>query len=137
MAYGVAGKEDFLITCEEDCGNAPKKELLKKLHIALAGMDAPFMNENFTDGIQMNDVGERIIQGKDQVIESLCQAKYGKTAELHIHHLITHGSTGAAEGILVFDDRKRLAFCNVYRFSSSAKIAKIKEITSYIIPLPE
>ncbi|GIO97082.1 hypothetical protein J14TS5_21680 [Paenibacillus lautus] len=137
MADGVAGKKDFLITCEEDCGNAPKKELLKKLHIALAGMDAQFMNENFTDGIQMNYVGERIIQGKDQVIESLCQVKYGKTAELHIHHLITHGSTGAAEGILVFDDRKRLAFCNVYRFSSSAKIAKIKKITSYIIPLSE
>ncbi|MGG4345645.1 hypothetical protein [Paenibacillus lautus] len=137
MADGVAGKEDFLITCEEDCGNAPKKELLKKLHIALAGMDAQFMNENFTDGIQMNYVGERIVHGKDQVIESLCQVKYGRTAELHIHHLITHGSTGAAEGILVFDDRKRLAFCNVYRFSSSAKIAKIKEINSYIIPLSE
>ncbi|MBT2762043.1 hypothetical protein [Paenibacillus sp. ISL-20] len=137
MSDGIAGKEDFLITCEEDCGNAPKKELLKRLHIALAGMDTQFMNENFTDGIQMSYVGERIVHGKDQVIESLCQVKYGKTAELHIHHLITHGSTGAADGILVFDDRKRLAFCNVYRFSSTLNAAKIKEITSYFIPLSE
>ena len=77
------------------------------------------MNENFTDGIQLNYVGERIVQGKEQVIESLCQVKYGKTVELHIHHLITHGSTGARKGS-IFDDRKRLAFCNVYRFSGKA-----------------
>ncbi len=136
MADGIAGKEDFVVTCAEDCGNAPKRELLKQLLIAFAKMDTNFMNENFTDGIQLNYVGERIVQGKDQVIESLCQVKYGKTTALHIHHLITHGSTGAAEGILVFDDQKRLAFCNVYRFSSG-KAAKIKEISSYTIPLPE
>ena len=58
------------------------------------------------------------------MIESLCQVKYGKTVELHIHHLITHGSTVQRKDP-IFDDRKRLAFCNVYRFSAG-KAAKIK-----------
>lgn len=69
MADGVAGKKDFVITCAEDCGNAPKKELLKKLHIAMAGMEAQFMNENFTDGIQLNYVGERSLHGNDHGVE--------------------------------------------------------------------
>lgn len=136
MLDGAEGHEDFVITCPEDCGNAPKKELLKKLLIAFAGMDADFMNENFTDDIRLDDVGNQTVHGKDQVIETLHRTKQGKTAELHIHHLITHGSSGAANGILVLDSRESLAFCNVYRFSSG-KAAKIKDITSYVISLPD
>ena len=101
----------------------------------MAGMDAQFMNENFTDGIQLNYVGERIVQGKEQVIESLCQVKYGKTVELHIHHLITHGSTGARKGSLYSMTGSAWHF--VTCTGSAAVKSKIKEITSYTIPLSE
>jgi hypothetical protein len=53
--------------------------------------------------------------------------------ELNISNIMTHGSTGAANGILIFENNKSYAFCDVYIFSSAAKNAKIKEITSYVI----
>jgi hypothetical protein len=41
--------------------------------------------------------------------------------------------TNSVNGILIFENKKSYAFCDVYIFSGAAKNAKIKEITSYVI----
>ena len=51
----------------------------------------------------------------------------------NIETVITHGNTGAANGLLKFAGRS-LAFCSVYHFNSF-KDARIKRITSYRIPV--
>jgi hypothetical protein len=124
---------DLKIICAEDCGNAPKKELLKEFNIAFAKNDISFIIENITDHVSWNIAGEPLIQGKDNFAETLKQMKKSKAIELHISNIITHGTTGAANGILIYENKKNYAFCHVYIFSSAAKNAKLKEITSYVI----
>ena len=65
MADSVTGKKISLSHALRIAGTH-RRRTLKKLHIAMAGMDAQFMNENFTDGIQLNYVGERIVQGRNK-----------------------------------------------------------------------
>jgi hypothetical protein len=124
---------DFTIICAEDCGNSPKKELIKEFVIALAKNDLDFILANITGDILWNRVGDNLIQGKDDFAENFKQLKDNKAIEIHINTIITHGNTGAANGTLKFE-KKCFAFCDVYIFSS-AKNAKIKEITSYVIEL--
>jgi hypothetical protein len=57
-------------------------------------------------------------------------------AELAIHHINTHGTDAALDGLITFEDGRRVAFCDVYVFSSHAKSARIKEMTSYARELP-
>jgi|HigsolmetaGSP12D_1036236.scaffolds.fasta_scaffold04666_3 hypothetical protein len=56
-----------------------------------------------------------------------------ESRKVQIHNVLTHGSTGAANGT-VRTDRGTFAFCDVYRFNS-AKNAKIAEMTTYRIRL--
>lgn len=122
------------IICAEDCGNAPKKEFLKKLNIALANHDVEFILENLTDDIVWNIIGDKVIQGKEQVVESLNQF-YRNLTEMTISSIITHGYDGATNGTLSFGNRNQHAFCSVYKFNSSRNHAQVKEITSYLIQL--
>jgi hypothetical protein len=126
---------DLKIICAEDCGNSPKKNLLKELNIAFAKNDLGFINENITDDIYWYIIGDKIVQGKDNFAETLKQMMNSKVTEIHIRNIITHGSTGAVNGILLLEDNKSHAFCNVYKFTSAGKNSKIKEITSYVIEI--
>ncbi|SMF86890.1 hypothetical protein SAMN05661091_3546 [Paenibacillus uliginis N3/975] len=124
---------DLTITCVEDCGNAPKKLFLKEFIIALATNNIGFIIENIADHVIWNVVGDQVIQGKAHLTETLRHMNNRKIKELHMKKLITHGRDGAVSGTFITDMNKRYAFCQVYTFSSAAKNAKIKEVTSYII----
>lgn len=123
---------EIQIICDEDCGNSPKKQLLKDFNIAFARNDVGFILENITDNVKWNLIGDKIIQGRGNFSEELEQMNSIGAIELEITNILTHGNTGAAHGILRFENQS-YAFCDVYIFSSSAKNAKIKEITSYNI----
>ncbi|WP_232696469.1 nuclear transport factor 2 family protein [Brevibacillus daliensis] len=124
---------ELLISCPKDCDNAPKKNLLKELNIAFAKKNIAFIIEHLADDVFWNIVGYKLIQGKDNIAENLRQMKNSNVLELQINNIITHGKSGAANGIFIFEQKKSYAFSNVYVFSGSAKNAKIKEITSYVI----
>lgn len=118
---------------DEDCGNAPKKELLRDFKIAFVKGDIEYLLQNTTDDIQWTMVGDQIFEGKEQVTKMLEQTRKTKTAELALYNIITHGNTGAVNGVSKLENGALVAFCDVYRFSSNAKNAKIKEISSYVI----
>ena len=132
MNHANSDMSDLRIICGEDCGNAPRKELLKAFNIAFARGDAGFILEHVAPDIVWHMVGDRTVRGMEQFAEALDEMKGSKATELHIHNIITHGNTAAADGILKFG-QKSYAFCDVYKFSGAAKTAKIKEITSYVI----
>lgn len=132
----MANPDDLKIICDEDCGNAPKKELLKEFNIAFAKNDIDLIVEDVTDDVTWNIIGDKRIQGKDDFTVALRQMNHGKAVELHISNIITHGKTASTNGILKFSHKKSSAFCDVYVFSSAGKDAKIKEITSYVIEVP-
>ncbi|MFD2044892.1 hypothetical protein ACFSTA_14505 [Ornithinibacillus salinisoli] len=121
------------VFCEESCGNAPKKLLLKDFTIAFANNDYLYMENHTTDDICWNIVGDKRIQGKEQFLKAAEQIKEQQVIELHISNIITHGKLAAVNGRLNLENDICYEICDIYLFSSSGKDAKIKEITSYII----
>ncbi|MBD1383324.1 nuclear transport factor 2-like protein [Metabacillus arenae] len=126
---------DLKVICADDCGNAPKKVLLKELTIAFTKNDIDFITKVISDNVCWDMIGDKMIQGKDNLVEMLKQKKIRTVTEIHISNIITHGSTGAVNGTLIFENKKSYAFCDVYNFTSAGKHAKIKEIASYVIKI--
>lgn len=126
------------IICADDCGNAPRKALLRDFNVAFAHNDAEAVLEPLSDEIVWTMVGDRTIRGKDAVARALAEMAGEKPAlELRIDHIITHGTDAALDGVISFEGSRRIAFCDVYVFSSHAKSARINEMTSYTRELPE
>jgi hypothetical protein len=122
------------ITVGEDCGNAPKKELLRDFNIAFVKGDVDPLLHNITDDICWTMVGDRLFEGKEQVTKMMEEARKTNPTELTINNIITHGNTGAVDGVIKLENGTTYAYCDIYRFGS-AKNVKIKEISSYIIKI--
>lgn len=123
------------IVCAEDCGNAPKKQYIKDFNIAFAKADVKEVLSMLTDDAEWEIVGEKLVRGKAAIQNELERMNAGPADELHIENLISHGNICAANGVMKFNDTNPVAFCDVYTFSSHAKSAKIKKMTSYAIEL--
>ncbi|WP_276351902.1 hypothetical protein [Cohnella caldifontis] len=123
------------IICAEDCGNAPKKELLRSFNVAFVCNDVGFITETITENIKWNFIGNSVLQGKDEVFKMLEKLIHKKPTELVVSNIITHGYSGSLNGILNLENNISYAFCNVYRFNSSLNNTKIKEVNSYIIDI--
>jgi hypothetical protein len=123
------------IHVEEDCGNAPKKVQIRDFTIALAQHQPDRLLEELAENVRWNQVGNSVLEGKDAVAQAISAMPQTKASELTIKTVMTHGNVGAADGVVTTQDGATYAFCDVYRFSSNAKNAKIKEITSYLIKL--
>jgi hypothetical protein len=126
--------EKLQIFCAEDCGNSPKKALLRDISIAFAKNEISFCLDWMIDNIEWDIVGDQLIHGKDNVEKVLIRMKRN-VQQLHIHNIITHGNTGSVNGTLILMDQHTIEFCDVYNFAGFGKNAKIKKITSYVIKL--
>lgn len=120
-----------------DCGNAPRKIVLKDLNIAFATHDLDFISEHITDNLHWNIVGNQLIQSKERLSAHLKQEQDEKVSELHISNIITHGPIASVNGELTLENKKLYGFCHVYHFTSAGKKGKIKEITTYLIPISQ
>ncbi|WP_285653038.1 nuclear transport factor 2 family protein [Allomuricauda sp. NBRC 101325] len=115
-----------------DCGNSPKKKLVKNLTIYFATYDLDNAMEFMEDTIQWNLVGDIPIEGKQGFREALEQMKHNKVAELTIDRIITHGKEAAVNGDMLMENGSVFGFSDFYDFSS-AKGTKVKKIVSYVI----
>ncbi|MDR7132573.1 hypothetical protein J2X69_004946 [Algoriphagus sp. 4150] len=59
------------ITSSPNCGNSPKMAFLKEFKIAYATGNVEFLVESITDEIVWNIVGDKRIQGKENVTDEL------------------------------------------------------------------
>jgi hypothetical protein len=121
------------VNVQPDCGNAPKKLLLRDFTIAVANNDVPFILDSSADDIHWEVVGYQSIKGKTKIENLLKEILYAKLVEVTIANIITHGDAGSVNGTLKLIDGSIYGFCHVHTFTSHAKNARIKEITSYII----
>lgn len=122
------------VTCRPDCGNSPKKQLLKDFNIAYAKGDTTFLAERVIDDIVWNRIGDKIIDGIEMFTEELERMKSEKVSEVVLKQILSHGKEGAVSGILIMQDGKQYAFSDFYHFSG-AKNVKIKSISSQITRL--
>lgn len=127
--------KNLKIVCAEDCKNSPKKNLLKEFNIAFVKNDINFLIKNITEDVSWNIIGDKLIQGKENFAKAIGQMENSKVKEVHINNIITHGSTGAVNGLLILEDKHSYSFCDIYNFKSASKNSKIKEITTYIIEI--
>jgi len=124
------------ITVPEDCGNAPKKILIRDFNTAFAENKIDKILEYMSDDITWNMVGNKVIKGKKEA-EEMLKTMGGEAAhELIINTIITHGDTAAADGVMKFPDTA-IAFCDIYTFTNHSDNAKIRELTSYGIELKD
>ena len=121
------------IVCEEDCGNAPKRIQIRDLNIAFAKGESDAVLEELTDNVIWEYVGDRRLEGKEAVADALQKEERTPKAEMVIFTIMTHGNVGGANGTITLKNGKTYSFSHVYKFSSAAKNAKIKEILSYVI----
>ncbi len=117
------------ITIHADCGDVPKKALLRDLNIAYARSDVEAILDFFTDDIRWHIVGEFEMRGVDQVRQALLQMKDVKARELVIDSIITQGGEGVISGSIIPENGKPVAFCDVCRFAAGEKIKSIKSFT--------
>lgn len=125
------------VNVKPDCGNAPKKLFLRDYHIALANHNREMILESVDDNVQWEVVGKRTVKGKAE-FERMLEDRLSKKLEVvTIDNIITHGNAASVNGTWTEVEGATYGFCDVYTFSSSAKNAKIKTITSYLIKRTE
>lgn len=124
------------ITVKPDCGNSPRKALLRDFISAFAHADIDGILSPLSDDIVWNLVGDSVIEGKENV-RTLLEAMQGVgTSDLVIESIITHGREAAVNGVIRSNAGQAHAFCDVVQFTSAASM-KIKTMTSYSIAIDE
>jgi hypothetical protein len=119
------------IQLSEDCGNSPKNQLLQALTVAIARADSEQILSHVTKEVQWSPVGRKPILGSQSVVDAL--VRMGPATSLQVGHVVSHGRSGAVDGIVAFGAKKR-AFCHVYEFAS-AKGSQVSGITTYSIAI--
>lgn len=117
------------ITIGVDCGNSPKKELLKNYHIALANGDIEVVTMNISDNINWEIIGERTVTSKEEFVKTIQEFKLWKVKELVVDAIITHGTDASVNGRIITADNLYFAFCDVYKFTGST----IKSVKTFLI----
>lgn len=133
MKYITSELDDLTVIYPTDCGNAPKKVVLKDFHIAAHQNDEAFVLNNLTEDSTWEVVGRIKAIGGEEIVGLLQQLYPSSTKILRITHIITHGKTTAIHGDVTLNNGDSYAFCHVHIFNNASKTAKIKETTSYII----
>jgi len=124
------------LICQEDCGNAPKRLLLKELITYFANGNISKIVERVADDVVWNWVGIGKIEGIRVYALALDETfKEFPPEELVIENILTHGSEAAANGLLTTKGGKSTAYCHVFSFANASASAKIKEITTYSIDI--
>lgn len=115
------------------CGNSPKNQLLQELTVAIAKADFDAISRIVTEDVRWSPVGRKPVHG----VGSFCRAiaRYGPASMLRVDQVISHGKSGAVNGVVTFAEKSR-GFCYVVEFRS-AKGQEVSGITSYSIGIDQ
>ncbi|WP_164732383.1 nuclear transport factor 2 family protein [Flagellimonas oceanensis] len=119
------------LNIKPDCGNAPKKELVKYLTCYFASNEIEKGMGFLDTDIRWELVGSKTIRGKDQFRLELHKRRQNSVVELTIHSILSHGKEAAINGEMLFEDGSVIGFSDFYEFSS-AKGNRVKTIVSYM-----
>lgn len=122
-----------VIDVPADCGNAPRKLVLRDFFIAFYSGDVEGVTAWLKDDTEWEFVGDAVVQGTEAITQWI--AETSPHSELHLHRVLTHGWQCAVEGTVTSTDGSQTRFAHVVDFTGGAKTAKIKAIRSYRIAL--
>ena len=120
------------LNIKADCGNSPKRELVKNLTIYFASYNLDQVKNYLEDNVTWTLVIDTPIKGMEQFIKTLEKMSHNKASELTIHSIVTHGKEAAIHGDMLMEDGNNFGFSDFYEFTS-VKANKVKSIVSYVI----
>ena len=120
------------INIQADCGNSPKRELLRDLTIYFVSYDLEKAMEYMDENVVWTLVGDKPIEGKEPFEASLKEMMNNEAKELTIYSIVTHGKEAAVNGEMTMEDGNVFGFADFYEFASAGS-SKVKSIKSYVI----
>lgn len=129
------GGNHVKVYCAEDCGNAPKKALLRDVAADCWGGAGDVLVAHLTGDARRRIVGGRLLEGSEAIRRFAVTGRGGEASELHIHNIITHGNVASLNGTVTMEDGRVVEFCDVYEFAGFGPKARIKEIVTYAVPV--
>tara|TARA_Y100001972_G_scaffold66206_1_gene80666 strand:+ start:687 stop:1073 length:387 start_codon:yes stop_codon:yes gene_type:complete len=124
--------QSMKLNIQTDCGNAPKKELIRDLTIYFVSYDLEKAMEYMDENVVWTLVGDKPIKGKGPFAAALKEMMGNKAAELTIYSILTHGKEAAVNGEMTMEDGSVFGFADFYEFTSAGS-SKVKNIRSYVI----
>lgn len=118
----------------EDCGNAPKKQIIRDFLTALAERNTENAVQLIDNEICLHAPNQSKMVGLESVMRYLQQKLIGENVEqLKIDNILSHGNQCAANGSMNRQNGTTTWFSAFFLFDGYRKNAKIKEITLYTI----
>ncbi|PYI64576.1 hypothetical protein CVV68_21505 [Arthrobacter livingstonensis] len=118
---------------EPDCGNAPRKTIVRDLVVALAVKDVDFVASLVTNDASWALVGEQHLVGGPAVVAWV--SGLPSVSAVVFGSLLTHGRGASVDGVLELSDGTKMGFCHVLRFAGAGKTAKLVGVNSYVIDI--
>lgn len=117
------------ITLPDDCGNAPRIDIVGEFTVNWAKGDADAVSGWLADDAVWTVVGKGSRSGTGAARAS---APPFVPERVRITSIITHGRHASCDGYIEAGD-SRIDFSHVFRFTGAAKTAKIAQLRSYCI----
>ena len=121
------------IVVNEDCGNSPRKAVLRDFNLAFINGEVDATLEFGSDDVTWNLVGEATIEGSAGMRAWLESMAGKKARRVVLENIITDGRTAAINGTYEMESGSRFAFCDVYEFEGAASDSPISNYSSYVI----
>ncbi|MGJ9372829.1 hypothetical protein [Nesterenkonia sp. CF4.4] len=106
-------------TIPENCGNSPRMTIVAELARAWGADDQQHLDEWLEA-----DASWDVHPGKET---------RGFT-RLWLENVVTHGRVGSCDGVAVRLDGSRVHFAHFFTFASTVKTARVRSVTSYVVP---
>lgn len=114
------------------------KKFIEELNEAFASGNMAKIMESMSDDISWEMVGNFKIKGKEEFQKAMAEMENIKTLEMKVNQVITHGKLASSDGFMrikeASGEEKAFGFCDIYEFNGF-KNAKIRKMTSYVVPL--
>lgn len=114
-----------------DCKNSPKNTAAEDVAIELLSGNVEALAQHLTEDAAFDIVGERTVQGRDEVLGLVASGLEPGLASLRIDHALTHGKVGAVNGSLTTGSGSEKGFCLMLEFATT-KAAQVRQLKLYL-----
>lgn len=121
------------VVVEEDCGNAPKKAVIKDWLVSLAAGETDEVTSQLAEDARWDVVGSETVEGMTDISTVVSKLAALPVSTLIISNILSHGKRVAANGSLRLQDGREVRFAHFFTFSGHGRTAKISEIATYTI----
>lgn len=118
----------------ENCGNAPRQQIIQDVIVALHSKDLDFLRLWLSEDVAWEIVGFGTLHGIDALCEWVQTST--QTTSLEFTSVLTHGREGSTDGSVTNDPKISVAFSHVLRFTGASKTARIASARSYLVSKP-